>query len=63
MKAMDITGQKFGMLTAISAAGSIGRRAAWMFVCDCGKRVRWNGHAVRSGAKYSCGCTRQKKAK
>jgi hypothetical protein len=35
-KALDITGKKFGKLTAISKAPSRGGKTYWLCRCDCG---------------------------
>ena len=53
MKTIDIEGQRFGMLAAISSAGE----GWWLCRCDCGKRVRVHGHELRRGKRQSCGCT------
>ena len=57
--AIDITGQKFGRLTAIHRVGADARgQATWLFRCDCGrekvlprKRLVGNG-----GEVVACGC-------
>lgn len=56
-KIIDITGQKYGLLTAIS----INRRdryTYWNCLCDCGKAVVVRGSNMRSGQASSCGCLR-----
>lgn len=50
----DITGQKFGMLTAIRYI----RPDYWLFLCDCGKEKICNSSNVRRGFIKSCGCYR-----
>lgn len=59
MKVTDITGQRFGKLTAIERSGSIRTQAAWRCVCDCGNEVVRAGSAMRSGNTESCGCVRR----
>lgn len=54
----DITGQKFGRLTAIRRAGKQGNHLLWEFRCDCGKTVIALGINVKSGKMKSCGCLR-----
>lgn len=66
----DITGQKFGSLTAIkpvrlSNQGTV----VWEFSCVCGKLTEWIGNNVVSVAKHasnpavpSCGCIRDQVA-
>ena len=48
----DITGQKFGRLTAINYAGD----RKWLFKCDCGKEKIIRTNDVKSGRTQSCGC-------
>ncbi len=57
-KASDLTGQKFGKLTAISRTGQTGHRGAaiWMCVCECGSTVEVESYNLRSGRVKSCGC-------
>lgn len=49
---LDITGQKFGRLSAVKYLGN----RNWLFSCDCGNEKIINGYAVRSGQTKSCGC-------
>jgi len=56
----DLTGQKFGRLTAIRPDekdkwGSL----LWECLCDCGKIKTINGHLLRRGNTKSCGCYRK----
>lgn len=54
---VDITGQKFGRLTAIARVGSsAGGTAIWAFSCDCGEEVEFKHYTVRIGHTSSCGC-------
>ena len=56
-KAVDIAGQRFGMLTAIDRSGFGGDRGApWRCVCDCGAEKIVAGPLLRRGAVISCGC-------
>jgi hypothetical protein len=57
----DITGQRFGMLTAVRIVGSdkFGRKK-WLFNCDCGNSVECSLNNVQSGNTKSCGCLRHK---
>lgn len=52
----DITGQKFGRLTAIEYAGRKGRRTMWLCKCDCGNEKIVNATHLRNGHTVSCGC-------
>lgn len=54
----DLTGQRFGRLTAQIHCGKSG----WLCVCDCGQVRRRTSFALRNGAAVSCGCA-QKDAK
>ena len=52
----NITGKKFGKLTAISYAfTSSDRKACWVFRCDCGKEKILKWSVVRSGKQKTCG--------
>ena len=58
---IDITGKKFGQLTALHALYSNqNRQMLWAFKCSCGNRVRKEAReataAVRKGRNISCGC-------
>ena len=58
-QAKDITGQKFGKLTAIGLT----RKAPvfWLFACECGTIKEINGSNVERGKVTTCGCgTRSK---
>ena len=55
-KLIDISGQKFKMLTAIELDHMQGHRAYWKFKCDCGKVVVARADAVKFGKIDSCGC-------
>ena len=60
MKAVDLTGQKFGYLTAIrKATGSKCGRAMWVCRCDCGKEVERMSQYLRAANRpypRNCGC-------
>lgn len=56
-KVEDISGQKFGRLTAIKYAGkSKGKQTLWECRCDCGKTVIVHHQNLKSGHTSSCGC-------
>lgn len=59
-RAVDITGGKFGMLTALRDVGSRNNRRRWLFQCDCGACVERDAITVRNiarkGGKPNCGC-------
>ena len=54
---IDIVGQQFSRLLALSYAGrSIDGKATYLFRCDCGKEVILRSYLVRKGKTTSCGC-------
>ncbi len=58
MKALNLTGQRFGMLLALKPCARGDRRTRWVCVCDCGvtKSVPTD-HLVRKRQPVrSCGC-------
>ncbi len=55
-KAIDITGQKFGRLTAVRFIEVRKNSYFWLFKCDCGKDVMTQKGNVVSGLSKSCGC-------
>lgn len=55
---IDLTGVKCGRLSVIRRADNIGRRTAWICLCDCGREVRQYTEVLRSGRASSCGCLR-----
>lgn len=62
-KIIDLTGQKFGRLTAISATlGSDGRKE-WLCRCDCGNEKTVPAIRLRTGKTQSCGCLRTESAR
>lgn len=56
---VDITGKKFGRLTALKCVGTKENRAMWLFECECGNRVVLPGKEVRTGNTKSCGCLKR----
>lgn len=56
MKLIDLTGQKFGRLTAISLAPNQGKKVMWKCICDCGTEKNVASTHLRSGRVVSCGC-------
>lgn len=53
---IEITGQKFGRLTAVRFVGNKNGKARWLFRCDCGNLVEKDAASVQSGNTSSCGC-------
>jgi hypothetical protein len=52
----DITGQRFGRLTALYRVENIGNVAAFLCMCDCGTERVIRSQLLRSGQSQSCGC-------
>lgn len=55
---IDLTGQRFGRLTAQCRAENIGRFSAWRCLCDCGSELVVQSNNLRSNRTKSCGCSR-----
>jgi len=60
-RAPDLTGQRFGRLTAIRRDGRIRQLCAWICRCDCGNEVRTNTNTLRCGHTRSCGCLKRER--
>lgn len=52
----DESGNKYGLLTVSSYAGTKRRLAMWHCSCECGSDTVVSGAALRSGNTSSCGC-------
>lgn len=53
----DLTGQKFGRLTAVRYIGkSKGKQTMWECLCDCGNTVNVQQQNLKNGHTKSCGC-------
>lgn len=55
MQAIDLTGQKYGRLTAIRKI----ENSKWLCECECGKQVEVFTSNLRRGHTKSCGCYRE----
>ena len=55
---VDITGQKFGHLTATKHVGYRPGGAIWECLCDCGKTITAYSQNLRKGRTKSCGCSK-----
>ena len=60
-KYIDITGHKFGRLTAVRFSHIKKGHYYWLFKCDCGKEVITTKGDVVDGRIKSCGCYSLKK--
>lgn len=56
----DISGRRFGLLTAIVPVGRKDTRTVWRCVCECGKSTIASVSALTLGYRKSCGCLRPK---
>lgn len=56
---IDLTGKKFGRLTAIEKAYKKGNEWYWKCECECGNTVYIRGVSLREGVTRSCGCLKQ----
>jgi hypothetical protein len=57
MKALEITGQKHGRLTAVSRLGKDKHgKIIWVFACECGGKKEVVASQVLQGKVSSCGC-------
>ena len=56
-KCIDITGNKYGRLTAVERHGTASSGGAlWFCRCDCGKTAIAKSIRLRNGVTISCGC-------
>lgn len=55
-KAKDITGETYGMLTAIRDTGKRTYGHVWLFRCACGKEHEAVKSEITRGKSRSCGC-------
>ena len=61
-KPVDITGQKFNMLTAIKPTDKRNREGImWLCKCNCGNECYVSVKSLRNGNTKSCGCLKNKK--
>jgi hypothetical protein len=60
MSGRDITGQRFGRLTAVHQTAKSSKKPRqnprWLFRCDCGNETETTKTAVVNGHTQSCGC-------
>lgn len=57
---LNLTDQKFGLLTVIKEAGrNKHRKVQWECQCDCGNTKVVTGSLLKSGNTNSCGCFRR----
>jgi hypothetical protein len=57
LRALDLTGMKFGKLTAIERVKTTkSEHTRWRFACDCGQETIASTGDVKRGHTQSCGC-------
>lgn len=61
MKAIDILGQQFGLLTVVGRAPNRGKTAYWLCSCECGHSKEVRADHLRRGQTKSCGCARRRR--
>ena len=59
MAKFDISGEKYGRLTAVSRTEHAGSCAYWTCQCECGETCVVATSDLRSGHTRSCGCLRR----
>ena len=63
-KALDLTGQKFGRLTAIRKTDKRKNKSiVWECLCDCGKICQIDAGSLKAGRTKSCGCLKKESDK
>ena len=63
MRFKDLTGQRFGRLTATKDSGSRrGNHVVWECVCDCGNITFVSSDRITSGKTQSCGCLKRERS-
>jgi hypothetical protein len=60
-KRKDLTGKKFGKLTALTFE-TRNQRTRWLCECECGKKVEVLARDLLNGNTTSCGCTKVERA-
>ena len=57
-RALDLTGQRFGYLTAVYPVEERGQDQSirWLCRCDCGKQITVSSNLLRMGRTKSCSC-------
>lgn len=55
-KFINLTGQRFGRLTAVKRVGTKNGSPLWECICDCGRIIQVSTNHLRSGNTRSCGC-------
>ena len=56
IKRQDLSGQRFGKLTALEFAFTRKKHSYWKCICDCGNETVVECSSLKSGKSTSCGC-------
>ncbi len=59
----QLSGRRFGRLTALNCIGSINGHRLWRCQCDCGNITEVRAGNLKSGAVKSCGCLNRLRGK
>src|SRR3954452_19872647 len=59
---IDLTGQRFGRLEALTCVGSRAKQRVWHCRCDCGGSSEPTAHDLITGNTKSCGCLHRERA-
>ena len=57
---IDLTGNKYNLLTVLSREENKNGKTYWRCLCDCGKEVVVESYNLKSGNTKSCGCIKPK---
>ena len=61
MKALDLTGQRFGKLVALERAPKRNDKyTRWICQCDCGNTTEVLDSLLKNGSTKSCGCLKRR---
>lgn len=62
---LDLTGRKFGRLTALEPTERRDHKGSvyWKCLCDCGSEAEVSGDALVQGNSLSCGCLKRENQK
>jgi hypothetical protein len=61
MRAIDLTGQRFGRLTVLERGPNKGAKTHWLCACDCGGTRLVGTGQLHSGRTQSCGCLQRER--
>lgn len=59
---VDLSGRVFGRLLAVERAPNIGKKTAYLCLCECNDTCTVNADSLRAGHTKSCGCLHKEAA-